>query len=87
MEEMREDEFSRDVVPRDASSAMSGGRAARDDRDGGADQEEVRRRAYERYLARGDGPGDEENDWLEAEREVRSASVAPVRARRETKDR
>lgn len=81
MEEMRDDELSRGVVPSDASSPGKGKRAARDDHDIGADQEEVRRRAYERYLARGDGPGSEENDWLEAEREVRSARDTPVRER------
>ena len=35
------------------------------------DEEEVRRRAYERYIARGGGDGAETEDWLVAEREVR----------------
>ena len=87
MEEMRDYELGRGIAPRDAGSPTNDGEAAQDDRDGGADEEEVRRRAYERYLARGDGPGNEENDWLEAEREVRSASEASVRVRRKTRDR
>ena len=33
--------------------------------------EEIRRRAYEIYLERGGLPGDELDDWLRAERELR----------------
>lgn len=33
--------------------------------------EEVTRRAYEIYLARGGEPGREQEDWLQAERELR----------------
>ncbi len=32
--------------------------------------EEIRRRAYELYLERGGGAGDQHQDWLTAEREV-----------------
>jgi hypothetical protein len=32
--------------------------------------EEIRQRAYELYLFRGDRPGDAMEDWLEAEREL-----------------
>ncbi len=32
--------------------------------------EQVRQRAYELYLFRGDRPGSELEDWLEAEREL-----------------
>ena len=35
-------------------------------------QEEIRRRAYELYLQRGGVPGNENQDWLVAEQEVRS---------------
>ncbi len=35
-------------------------------------EEEIRRRAYEIYLARNGSPGDECQDWLIAEREVRA---------------
>jgi hypothetical protein len=35
-------------------------------------EEEVRRRAYEIYEARGDAPGSDVDDWCAAEREVRS---------------
>ena len=35
--------------------------------------EEIRQRAYEIYLARGATPGLELDDWLQAERELRSS--------------
>lgn len=34
--------------------------------------DDIRRRAYERYLERGGGHGRHFDDWLEAERELRS---------------
>ena len=33
-------------------------------------REEIRRRAYEIYLGRGEEPGTEIEDWLQAEREL-----------------
>ena len=45
-------------------------------RDGGAPREpshdEIRQRAYERYLARGANHGQHFDDWVEAEKELRS---------------
>ncbi len=35
-------------------------------------EEEIRQRAYEIYLNRGAAPGFELDDWLQAERELRS---------------
>jgi hypothetical protein len=35
-----------------------------------ADEQEIRARAYEIYLQRGEEPGDEVGDWLQAEREL-----------------
>ncbi len=35
-------------------------------------EDEIRRRAYEIYLERNGSPGDECQDWLTAEREVRA---------------
>jgi hypothetical protein len=35
-------------------------------------EDDIRRRAYERYLERGGGHGTDFEDWLEAEREIRS---------------
>jgi DUF2934 family protein len=35
-------------------------------------EDEIRRRAYEIYLERNGSPGDEHQDWLSAEREVRA---------------
>jgi DUF2934 family protein len=40
--------------------------------------DEIRRRAFEIYLERGGLPGNELDDWLEAERELEPA--APARA-------
>jgi hypothetical protein len=37
--------------------------------------EEIRRRAYEVYLERGDQPGCELDDWLQAERELESGVI------------
>ena len=37
--------------------------------------EEIRRRAYEIYLERGDLPGDEIDDWLRAERELQKIAL------------
>ncbi len=38
-------------------------------------EEEIRRRAYEIYLERGATPGNENQDWLIAEQEVRSRQI------------
>jgi hypothetical protein len=35
--------------------------------------DEIAQRAYEIYLARGGGPGREDEDWRQAERELREA--------------
>ena len=37
---------------------------------------DIARRAYERYLARGGGPGHDVEDWLDAERELRGSTRA-----------
>jgi hypothetical protein len=39
-----------------------------------ADDEQIRRRAYELYLERKGGTGDERDDWFRAEREHRERS-------------
>ena len=38
-------------------------------------EEDIRRRAYELYLERGGTPGHEREDWITAEREVRSRQL------------
>jgi len=38
-------------------------------------EEEIRRRAYEIYLERGDLPGDEIDEWLRAERELQKVAL------------
>jgi Protein of unknown function (DUF2934) len=37
-------------------------------------EERIRRRAYEFYLQRGNQPGSELDDWLQAEEEIRNAA-------------
>ena len=37
-------------------------------------EEQIRRRAYELYVQRGNGSGSELDDWLQAEEEVRRAT-------------
>jgi Protein of unknown function (DUF2934) len=53
--------------------AVSGGRG-----NGGSRtlEDEIRRRAYEMYLQRGNAPGSQRDDWLAAEREIRGRVVA-----------
>jgi hypothetical protein len=41
----------------------------------GPSEEEIRTRAYHRYLERGGGHGQDFDDWLEAERELRKARM------------
>ena len=36
-------------------------------------REEIERRAYELFLARGEEPGFDQDDWLQAEREFKDA--------------
>ena len=38
-------------------------------------EDDIRRRAYERYLERGGGHGTDFEDWLAAEREIRSRKI------------
>ncbi len=48
-------------------------------RDCGCAKSEIRQRAYEIYLNRGDAPGNAESDWLQAEAELcaRNAAARP----------
>ncbi len=38
-------------------------------------EEQIRHRAYELYLARGEKPGDPVQDWVQAEKELRMGLV------------
>jgi Protein of unknown function (DUF2934) len=40
-------------------------------------KDDVARRAYELFLARGQGEGQDVEDWLEAERQLKTESMAP----------
>ena len=46
----------------------------------GARTEEIRRRAYEIYLARGEQPGRDLDDWLQAECELEGGVLSLTRA-------
>ena len=41
-------------------------------------EEQIRRRAYELYVERGNQSGSELDDWLQAEEEIRSAEEQAV---------
>ena len=43
-------------------------------------EEQIRRRAYELYLERGEQPGHELEDWLQAEREIQGVLVLHAQA-------
>jgi DUF2934 family protein len=61
-----------------ASSIQSGADDASADR--APSCEEIRFRAYEIYLERGSLPGNELDDWLQAERELDSRALQKERA-------
>jgi hypothetical protein len=42
-------------------------------------KEDIRCRAYELYVARGQGPGQELDDWLQAERELEASVIRLAR--------
>src|SRR5687767_6108110 len=54
-----------------SDSGAEGYSAGAQGNDGADENEQIRARAYERWLARGGQGGDEREDWLEAEREYR----------------
>jgi len=43
-----------------------------------AREEEIKRRAYEIYLERGEEPGRHLEDWLQAERELANHEILPI---------
>jgi hypothetical protein len=45
-----------------------------------ARDEEIRRRAYEIYLERGEQPGRDLDDWLQAERELERGALSRAQA-------
>jgi hypothetical protein len=47
--------------------------AARTEVEARPTEEDIRMRAYEKYLARGTNHGQDFDDWLEAERELRQS--------------
>jgi predicted SnoaL-like aldol condensation-catalyzing enzyme len=63
---------NRDAAPQEISVPQATGELFQSS---AARQEEIRRRAYEVYLERGEQPGGELNDWLQAENESNKALV------------
>jgi hypothetical protein len=57
--------------PPSASATAAPGAEAPQDQDSSPTDEEIAARAYERYQARGGSGGQDIDDWLEAERELR----------------
>ena len=45
-----------------------------------AREEEIRRRAYDIYLERGEQPGRDLDDWLQAERELEGGALSRAQA-------
>lgn len=71
-EELRDAESARSSYGDESRSAGAGRQAGGAGRPEELDEDEaVRRRAYDLYIARGEGEGSEVEDWLTAEREVR----------------
>ena len=63
----------------DLSVATAADRAPKVRVDGTAITEhDIARRAYDLYLARGREPGHQLDDWLQAERELQSSSLASI---------
>ena len=61
-------------VPAIPERAMSAAEAMRSRVGRNVTQEQVARRAYEIYMARGAQPGRHEEDWYQAERELKERS-------------
>ena len=55
----------------DAAADMQTSTAANDDASYGPTYDEIAEAAYQRYLRRGGGDGQDFDDWVEAERELR----------------
>ena len=64
------------AAPRPKRARAAGAPAARkgEESSGGTSLDDIRRRAYERYLERGGNHGQHFDDWLEAEKELKLKS-------------
>jgi hypothetical protein len=81
MAEARNDARLPDRNATDSSAPDERQRAAADASPDDAElTEEIRRRAYQRYVTRGDAPGTAFDDWFDAEREVRAMRTGDGRA-------
>jgi hypothetical protein len=62
----------------DDPAAVASDRASKARLDAATDiaEKDIARRAYDLYLTRGGEPGHDVDDWLQAERELRSSSRA-----------
>jgi hypothetical protein len=59
---------------RKTTQRSTGRRATKSSSDPEIPEERIRMRAYEIYLARGDGAGDAVSDWHQAERELNGST-------------
>jgi hypothetical protein len=55
-----------------STSSSGAGTSAAGDTNGSPTYDEIAEAAYQRYLRRGGGDGQDFDDWVEAERELRS---------------
>lgn len=77
------EEMSRSSIPKRNESAghakpSQGAEATESSLGNAGRDEDIRRRAYEIYLDRGEQPGRDLDDWLQAERELQPALLARV---------
>src|SRR5262249_39781917 len=49
-------------------------------------KDDVAQRAYELFLARGQGEGQDVEDWLEAERQLEAESMGPLQLNRQSRE-
>lgn len=76
MEEARNDERDYDSPTELGAEGLAASGQGGEESD---ENEQIRTRAYERWLARGGEGGDERDDWFEAEREYRQRSASGER--------
>jgi hypothetical protein len=57
-------------------STLAAGRRSTSDEQSGITADAIARRAFEFYCARGGGHGQDVDDWLEAERELKKGATA-----------
>lgn len=77
---------SRKKTPKVAATSSTSASGNRDPRRTGPSLEEIRMRAYEIYMERGQIDGQDVNDWLQAEKEL-TANIRKRRSARFSQDK